>query len=337
MLQLNVWLRLFVLVALVGCGDDGSPVHDRDHGPGDAGGPIDAGSSNDDQGGVDAPAPGDLTGHDKSQPLKTVFGGSRPVQLKVPAGYTPSTAYPLVILLHGFGANGMLQAAYFGYLGLVDKEQLLLAYPDGKSNPKLQRYWNATHACCDFYNSGVDDAGYLSGLIKEIQAVYNVDPRRIYFIGHSNGGFMSYRMACDHAQTVAAIVSLAGSTYAKPADCTPANAVSVLQIHGTLDTVVRYDGKPTLTLVKPYPGAEQTVAAWAKENGCSAQRTVVPPALDLDQAVLGAETTVERYAGCPAGIDVELWKMTGSSHIPALPPAFAAKTWGFLKSHPRPK
>ena len=136
---------------------------------------------------------------------------------------------------------------------------------------------------------------------------------------------------------MAAIVSLAGATHAKPADCTPASAVSVLQIHGTLDTVVRYDGKPTSILVKPYPGAEQTVAAWAQNNGCGAQRTVIPPALDLDQAVIGAETTVERYPGCPAGIDVELWKMTGSSHIPALPPAFAAKTWGFLKSHPRPK
>jgi polyhydroxybutyrate depolymerase len=330
MSRLNACMLVIVLLALVSCGDDGGPVDDVR--PGDAGGPIDADGPIDDLVVSGDRAAGDLANSDQGQPLKVLFGGSRPVELKVPTGYDPSSAYPLVILLHGFGANGLLQAAYFGYLQLVNKEQLLLAFPDGKSNKQYKNYWNATHACCDFYGSGVDDAGYLSGLVKEIRAVYNVDPRRIYFIGHSNGGFMSYRMACDHADTVAAIVSLAGATFAKPA-----STVSVLQIHGNLDSVVRYDGKPTATLVKPYPGAEQTVAAWANKNGCGSTRAVVPPALDLDQAVFGAETKVERYQGCPAGIDVELWKMQGSSHIPSLPPAFAEQTWGFLKNHPRPK
>jgi len=278
----------------------------------------------------------DATGADQG-PVKILFGGARPVELKVPTGYDATHAYPLVILLHGYGSFGFVQASYFGYTKLVQPEQLLLAAPNGTVDDKGQLFWNATDACCDFKGSGVDDAGYLSGLIKEIRAVYNVDPRRIYVIGHSNGGFMSYRMACDHAGTVAAIISLAGATHVNPADCKPARTVSVLQIHGDADTTVRYDGKPTSILSKPYPGAEQTMAAWAGYNGCGAQRQLMPPVLDLDLAVAGAETTVERYPNCPAGIDVELWKMKGSAHIPQLTPEFAKQTWAFLKSHPQPK
>jgi poly(3-hydroxybutyrate) depolymerase len=79
------------------------------------------------------------------------------------------------------------------------------------------------------------------------------------------------------------------------------------------------------------------VAAWAGYNGCGTQRQVVSPALDLDLLVVGAETTVERYQGCPAGIDVALWKMKGSGHIPQLTPEFAKQTWSFLELHPQPK
>ena len=70
----------------------------------------------------------------------------------------------------------------------------------------------------------MDDVGYLSGLIAEAEQTYNIDPKRVYLIGHSNGGFMSFRMACEASELITAIVSLAGSTFENPADCQPCDA-----------------------------------------------------------------------------------------------------------------
>ena len=114
---------------------------------------------------------------------------------------------------------------------------MLYATPNGTQDLLALRFWNATDACCDFFGSGVDDSTYLANLVAAIDSAVGVDPRRRFFVGHSNGGFMSYRMACDHADEVAAVVSIAGATFDDTADCAPVRPVSTLQIHGTSDTV----------------------------------------------------------------------------------------------------
>jgi polyhydroxybutyrate depolymerase len=101
------------------------------------------------------------------------------------------------------------------------------------------RFWNATDACCDVDASGVDDSSYLAGLINEIGSHVAVDPRRVFVVGHSNGAFMSYRMACDHADTIAAIVSLAGAPPADPAACRPTEPVAILRTTDPLSPRVR--------------------------------------------------------------------------------------------------
>ena len=95
----------------------------------------------------------------------------------------------------------------------------LMIAPAGTADSSGSHFWNATDACCNFENSQVDDVAYLDGLITEISAAYNVDPKRIYVVGHSNGGFMAYRMACAKADRIAAVVSVAGATFATPASC----------------------------------------------------------------------------------------------------------------------
>ena len=171
-----------------------------------------------------------------------VVGDNRPVTVHVPSSYDPAKPAPLLIVLHGYGSSGREHEAYFHLDAAADQRGYLIAYPDGIADTTGSRFWSATDACCDFDRTGVNDVAYLTGVITGIQASFAVDPKRIDLVGHSNGGFMSYRMACTHPELVAAIVSLAGATFGNPADCAPSAPVAVLQIHGTADDVIAYGG-----------------------------------------------------------------------------------------------
>ena len=143
---------------------------------------------------------------------------------------------------------------------------MLTVAPDGTKNANGKQFWNATDACCNGPGAQVDDSGYLDAVIKEVEANYNVDPKRVFIVGHSNGGFMAYRMACDHADTIAAVVSLEAATYADPRKCSPSVPVATLEIHGTADDTINYDGGKILG--HRYPGAVATTKMWAKYDGC---------------------------------------------------------------------
>ena len=132
-------------------------------------------------------------------------GGNRPVVVYEPSSIRPDVPAPLLILLHGLGGNGNAQESYWQAKAAADRRGFLVAAPDGVRNR-----WNATDACC---GGGLDDSGYLRALVEEIETLANVDPDRIFFGGLSNGGFMSHRVACDHADKVAAIASQAGATF----------------------------------------------------------------------------------------------------------------------------
>jgi polyhydroxybutyrate depolymerase len=267
-----------------------------------------------------------------------VVGGDRPVAVRVPPSYEETRPAPLLIVLHGFTGSGSGQETYFGLQHEADDRGFVTAYPDGTVDSRGNRFWNASDACCNFDHIDIDDAAYLDGLVSAIQAAVTIDPHRIYFAGHSNGGFMSYRMACAHAERIAAIVSLAGATLAQSADCRPSEPVAVLQIHGTADDTIAFTGG-TIEGV-PYPGAEETVATWATYDGCAAGPSLVDDRVDVDAGLSDAgrpaEATVERWTGCKPGGAVELWTIPDGSHVPALSSAFGAAVLGFLEAHPKP-
>jgi polyhydroxybutyrate depolymerase len=259
----------------------------------------------------------------------------------VPDGFDPGTPTPLFIFLHGYGATGPLNDLLLGFGPEAKRRGLLFATPEGTRDPNDSQFWNATDACCNFFSSDVDDVAYLRSLIDEISAKVSVDPKRIYFAGHSNGAFMSNRFACDAADRVAAFFSLAGATYADPSMCEPSEPVSMIQAHGLLDDVVLYEGGNLAEYAGfdfewIYPGAEQTVATWASLDGCTGPLEDQPGAIDLLADEIGAETTIARYAGCPAGVDVELWRHEGAGHIPSPTPPFAEKVIDFFLAHPKP-
>lgn len=263
---------------------------------------------------------------------------SRPYEIYVPTSYDGTTPMPLVMLLHGYGASAVIQEAYFQVQGLAESRGFIYVRPDGTTNQVGKQFWNATPACCGF-GTGVDDSTYLMNVIDDISNEYNIDPRRVYVMGHSNGGFMSYRMACDHADRIAAIASLAGSTFVNPSDCSPSQSVSVLQVHGTADQTILYAGSAILG--QEYPSAEKTVSIWATYDQCSAAGAKDSPPIDVDQSIAGPETKVEGFTGCPTGIDVALWSVEGGGHIPAIntastPYPLTEGIIDFLLAHPKP-
>jgi polyhydroxybutyrate depolymerase len=259
----------------------------------------------------------------------TVKLDNRPFQLYVPSSYVAATKVPLVVLLHGFTSSGAQQESYFKLTAEAEKRGFLYAMPDGTKNGRGEQFWNATPACCDFGGLGVDDSAYLSKLIDQVKASYAVDPARVYFVGHSNGGFMSYRMACDHADQITAIVSLAGAATNDASQCKPSRAVSVLQIHGTADRTINYNGGANAN--RPYPSVDSTLALWRGHDGCGDKAAPAAASLDLDSTLGGAETTVTTYAeGCRDATRVELWSIKDGGHIPALTAGFASAVVDFL-------
>lgn len=237
---------------------------------------------------------------------------------------------PFVLFLHGLGASGSTLAKALGVAALSDKKRFAWAAPDGPTNRRGQRFWNASKACCDFDGAATDHVAELGAVLAAARTNPSVDPKRVFVVGYSNGGFMAHRLACTTAG-IAGIVSIAG---AGPADadppCKPAAPVAVLQIHGDADDVVRYGGGRALSRadLAPHPSAIDTVTGWAKRDGCGAAPAAAGT-LDLEKKLEGDETTVQRFAGCRK--PVELWSVQGGSHFVAQSEAALDAALSFLE------
>lgn len=169
------------------------------------------------------------------------------------------------------------------------------------------------------------------GLVDEAIERYNIDEDKIYFMGHSNGGFMSYTMACEYGDRIAAIGSLAGTTFSDPQRCPNIGNVSILHVHGTADTTIAYEGSQRVGFA--FPGAVETAERWAARNECPTD-AIEKPKLDLVDALQGSETKVQQWTGCSGQTEVELWTMEGAGHTPrSLKPAFSQTVLKFLLAH----
>ena len=260
--------------------------------------------------------------------------GRGELPITVPAEYSSEKPAPLIVLLHGYSSSGAMQDGYMGFSKLADQYGFLLVAPDGNREPggDERRFWNASDACCDFFSTEVDDSAYVADIIKEVKAKFTVDNNRIYLVGHSNGGFMSYRAAYEHSNTIAAIASLAGASHIEERDA-PANPVHVLQIHGTADGTIAYEGSHILQ--NYYPSALETVQRWAAYNGCKAEGEA-RELRDLVSTLEGNESsTVVFKQGCKAGGSAELWTIADGSHVPAFSPTFTAQVVEWLYAHPK--
>lgn len=255
------------------------------------------------------------------------IGGDRPAEIVLPTDDSPDRRWPVVTLLHGFTASALVQDTYFGVSTLADELGIIVVLPDGMTNSQGAQFWNATDWCCDFERTGVDDAGYLIGLLDEIEEFIPVDPSRVVFIGHSNGGFMSYHLACDYADRVTAIVSLAGLEWIGAARCNPVAPVTVLQIHGTNDETVAFDDDPLL------PSARDTAARWVERNDCLVEPETSN--FDFESRLPADETVTETWSDCDRGTSVGLWVIPDGSHIPTLRAGAIRSALEFALDRPR--
>lgn len=204
---------------------------------------------------------------------------------------------PLVIALHGGGGSG----AQFERTSHLTPKALAagfaVVYPDGTSGgPADLNTWNAGSCCGSAVGEDVDDVGFVRMLIDELTTRFPIDPRRVFATGHSNGGMLSYRLACEAADRIAAI--MANSAADGTTSCTPARAVPILHLHSRLDETVPIAGGvgtgPSRVAFVPL---ETTIGNWVTRDACSNV-----PVVTVDPG----RFTRSSYAGCRDGVIVEL-------------------------------
>jgi len=233
----------------------------------------------------------------------------RPYCLRIPAGEGEK---PLIIALHGYGASPGYAASA---LGVGDAQGVYLASPSGTPTARGHRFWNAFPACCGSSRDAPlpDDVAYLAALIADVKAKHAISA--VYVIGHSNGGFMAHRFACERPDLVRGIASIAGTL--ELSRCAPQSPVTVIQVHGDRDRIIPYGGGTVFTSTSTFASADATVALWARAGACKSGPAIEAHAdLVCESEAPGEETEVRRYHGCAGDTKVELWHMRGVPHVP---------------------
>lgn len=245
---------------------------------------------------------------------RTIEHGGKPrtYRLHVPAGFTKGKPVALVIVLHGFGANGKITEVLTGLTPLADKHGFAVVYPDGLLS--VWRFWEADRPAArpKLARVRADDVGFVEELIDQLIKEGVADRRRVYVTGISNGAYMTHRLGCDLGDKIAAIAPVAG-TMAKPMSesLKPTRPMPVVYFHGTEDKIVGIGGADLFSKQAISLSADDVVAWWAKHNGCADEPQVekLP-----DKAEDG--TTVERkmYAAGKSGAPVIFYEIHGGGH-----------------------
>jgi len=266
-------------------------------------------------------------------PSEAELLAARAYSVQAPSSYDGGTALPLVIALHGYGGSGAEIVDYYGLDRLMEQRGFLLIAPTALKDSRGYPAWNVAKTSWPAW-----DQSWLTAVIHDVKAKWRVDASRVFMFGGSQGAHMAHRMGCDGSDDVTAVVSIAGQVTKNPEGCQPTKPVTVIQLHGTADETIGYYGDlqnvpPTPTI----PSAHDTVATWARNDGCTGQLVEVAgsPAY-LSLVVDGPEPEPEQNQGCPAGIDVALWTMNDVPHRPMPTASFSARILTFLGARPRP-
>lgn len=217
----------------------------------------------------------------------------------LPTGYNASNQYPVVINMHGYTSTASQQQSYSQMNVVADTGKFIVVYPDGVNNA-----WNAGYGV----NASIDDVGFISVLIDTLKNKCSVNANKVFACGMSNGGFMSYRLACELNNKIAAIASVTGlmGDSVRLFLCQNNCAVPVMDFHGTTDPTVNYNGAPG------YISADSCIQWWRVKDGCP-----VPPVVtnipDINTTD-GCTATKYYYGLGNDSSEVVFFKITNGGH-----------------------
>ena len=244
-----------------------------------------------------------------------VNGLERTYLLHIPLSFDKTKQMPLVISLHGGGGSGaaMVALTLGGFNTLSEREGFIVVYPDG-----IEKHWNDGRELSRYraQRENIDDIGFISALIDHLVKKYNIDKKRIYITGMSNGAMMSYRLACELADKVAAIAPVAGLIPKKLSlHCSPSRAISVLIINNVNDPMVPWKGGDfhfgNLCLGEGL-SVSDSVSYWVTHNGCSST-----PIITHEQDKDSQDGTIvykKLYGKGKNGTEVILYTIEGGGH-----------------------
>ena len=281
-----------------------------------------------------------------------IFAGlERTYRIHMPPSYDKSTPLPLLIALHGGGGSGEKteELTLRGFNRLSDKEGFIVVYPDG-----IEKHWNDGRENVKYraHREKIDDVGFIAALIDHLAKQYNLDIKRVYATGISNGAMMSFRLGCELSEKIAAIAPVAGSMPENlPARCSPSRSISILIISNTEDPLVPWGGgeirfgRQKFGKVLSVP---ESVKFWATHNQCSSPPNITwEPDKDPKD---GTRVGKELYNQCRENSEVILYAIEGGGHTwpgghQYLPAWIIGKTsrdidvneviWDFFKKHAR--
>jgi len=281
-----------------------------------------------------------------------IFAGlERTYRIYVPASNDKANPVPLLIVLHGGGGTGegMVKLTQGGFNKLSDKEGFIVVYPDG-----IEKHWNdgRENVAYRAYREKIDDVGFISALIDHLARQYNIDIRRVYVTGISNGAMMSFRLACELSEKITAIAPVAGSMSENmPSQCSPLRSISVLIISDTADPLVPWGGGEIRFGLRKFGrvlAVAETVKFWSTHNQCSSPPNITwEPDRDPKD---GTRVRREAYNQCRENSEVALYVIEGGGHtwpggLQYLPEWMIGKTsrdidaneviWDFLRKHVR--
>jgi polyhydroxybutyrate depolymerase len=225
---------------------------------------------------------------------ETLMVGTLPRSYLVhaPPGYTGKTAVPVVFDFHGLSGNGAQQKSLSRWDRLGDSEGFIVVYPDG-----IDKAWNAGLCCSD--DKTIDDVAFVRAIISALHTDACIDAKRIYATGCSNGGGMSYKLACEAADVIAGVAPVDfdcvdGTACAL---CKPARPITEVQFRGTSDQLVAYEGNGA------FMGAKKNFELWGGLNLC----TGTPSALSSNAAC-------QAYPTCGGSTETVLCTVQGGTH-----------------------
>jgi len=243
--------------------------------------------------------------------------------IHVPPAKNEKEKRPLVIVLHGGGGNPA-QMERVGFNALAARENFIVVYPQGTaSGLKIGSHWNdGRTATMQAHRDGIDDVAFIAQMIDSLIENDNVDPKRVYATGISNGAIMSHRLGAELSEKITAIAGICGSlAEGLEKSFAPKNPVSVLMINGTKDELAPYDGG-AIALPAILGGAatdrgritstDTTLKLWVKANACAEKADV---GVEVDKVANdGTSVVTSTYGGGKDGSNVVLMKVIGGGH-----------------------